>query len=75
MRLPRSLTAGALTVAAAAALAVPGVAAAQGTSVKVGPSQLGRILVDAHGKTLYLWAHDPDAVFFYSFVQARALVI
>jgi predicted lipoprotein with Yx(FWY)xxD motif len=58
MRLPRSLTAGALTVAAAAALAVPGVAAAQGTSVKVGPSQLGRILVDAHGKTLYLWAHD-----------------
>jgi predicted lipoprotein with Yx(FWY)xxD motif len=58
MRLTRSLTAGALTVAAAAALALPGVAAAQGTSVQVGSSKLGRILVDAHGKTLYLWAHD-----------------
>jgi predicted lipoprotein with Yx(FWY)xxD motif len=58
MRLTRSLTAGALTVAAAAALALPGVAAAQSASVRVAPSSLGRILVDAHGKTLYLWAHD-----------------
>jgi len=32
-----------------------------GTLVKVGPSSLGRILVDAHGKTLYLWAHDKGA--------------
>jgi predicted lipoprotein with Yx(FWY)xxD motif len=58
MSLTRSLSAGALTVAAVAALALPGVASAQGTSVKVGPSKLGRILVDSHGKTLYLWAHD-----------------
>jgi predicted lipoprotein with Yx(FWY)xxD motif len=59
MSLSRSLTAGALTVAAAAALTLPGsAAAAQGTPVKVGPSKLGRILVDNHAKTLYLWAHD-----------------
>jgi predicted lipoprotein with Yx(FWY)xxD motif len=29
--------------------------------VKVGPSNLGRVLVDAHGKTLYVWAHDKSA--------------
>jgi predicted lipoprotein with Yx(FWY)xxD motif len=58
MSLTRSLTAGALTVAAVAALAVPGAASARSASVKVGPSKLGRILVDSHGKTLYLWAHD-----------------
>jgi predicted lipoprotein with Yx(FWY)xxD motif len=58
MRLTRSLTAGALTLAAAAALALPAVAAAPSASVRVAPSSLGRILVDAHGKTLYLWAHD-----------------
>src|SRR6476660_2751218 len=58
MRLIRPLTAGALTVATVAALALPGVAAAQSASVRVAPSSLGRILVDAHGKTLYLWAHD-----------------
>jgi predicted lipoprotein with Yx(FWY)xxD motif len=58
MRLTRSLTAGALTVAAAAALALPGTAAAQSATVGVAPSSLGRILVDAHGKTLYVWAHD-----------------
>jgi predicted lipoprotein with Yx(FWY)xxD motif len=27
-------------------------------AVKVGSSSLGRVLVDAHGKTLYMWAHD-----------------
>ena len=58
MRLTRPLTAGALALAAAAALALPGVAAAQNASVRVAPSGLGRILVDDHGKTLYLWAHD-----------------
>ena len=60
MRLARSLTAGALTVAAVgrARASSPGVAAAQSASVRVAPSSLGRILVDAHGKTLYLWAHD-----------------
>jgi predicted lipoprotein with Yx(FWY)xxD motif len=58
MRLTRAVTAGALSVAAAASLAVAGVASAQSASVKVAPSSLGRILVDSHGKTLYLWAHD-----------------
>jgi predicted lipoprotein with Yx(FWY)xxD motif len=57
MRFARPLTAAALALAAAAT-AVPGAAAAQGTSVKVGSSSLGRILVDSNGKTLYLWAHD-----------------
>src|SRR5262245_58385400 len=32
-----------------------------GALVKVGPSNLGRVLVDAHGKTLYMWAHDKSA--------------
>jgi predicted lipoprotein with Yx(FWY)xxD motif len=58
MRLTRAVTAGALSVAAAASLAVAGVASAQSASVKVAPSSLGRILVDSHRKTLYLWAHD-----------------
>src|SRR5262245_16690692 len=39
--------------------AVSSAASANGGSVvRVGPSNLGRILVDAHGKTLYMWAHD-----------------
>jgi len=57
MRFARTLTAGALALAAAVA-AVPATASAQGTAVKLGSSSLGRILVDSHGKTLYLWAHD-----------------
>src|SRR6476660_3616012 len=32
-----------------------------GALVKVGPSNLGPILVDAHGKTLYIWAHDKSS--------------
>ena len=50
---------------AAAILAVPAILASSasgstssGTAVKIGSSKLGRILVDSHGKTLYLWAHD-----------------
>jgi predicted lipoprotein with Yx(FWY)xxD motif len=42
-----------VTIAAASALAAGGSAV-----VKVGSSNLGRVLVDAHGKTLYIWAHD-----------------
>jgi predicted lipoprotein with Yx(FWY)xxD motif len=42
-----------VTIAAASALA-----AGSSAVVKVGPSNLGRVLVDAHGKTLYIWAHD-----------------
>jgi predicted lipoprotein with Yx(FWY)xxD motif len=44
--------------AAAALLALPAAAQAKPATVHVAPSSLGRILVDAHGKTLYLWAHD-----------------
>ena len=29
-----------------------------GAVVKLGHSGLGQILVDSHGRTLYLWAHD-----------------
>jgi predicted lipoprotein with Yx(FWY)xxD motif len=52
-------------LAAAALLATAAVLAASasgstsaGAAVKIGPSTLGRVLVDTHGKTLYLWAHD-----------------
>src|SRR5262245_22468047 len=51
-------------VAIAALVATAAVAvAASGSSnsaalVKVGPTGLGRVLVDSHGKTLYMWAHD-----------------
>jgi predicted lipoprotein with Yx(FWY)xxD motif len=29
-----------------------------GAAVKLGSTSLGRVLVDSHGKTLYVWAHD-----------------
>jgi predicted lipoprotein with Yx(FWY)xxD motif len=29
-----------------------------GAAVKLGSTSLGRVLVDSHGKTLYIWAHD-----------------
>ncbi len=48
---------GALVATAAFAVAASG-SGSSGTLVKVGPSSLGRVLVDVHGKTLYLWAHD-----------------
>jgi predicted lipoprotein with Yx(FWY)xxD motif len=58
MRFIRLLVIGLLAVAASI-LVTGGLAARQsGTVVKVGQSNLGRILVDAHGKTLYMWAHD-----------------
>ena len=49
-----------LTVALfAAAFAVSASGSANGGKVvKVGSSGLGRILVDSHGKTLYMWARD-----------------
>jgi len=44
---------------AAAVFATAGSAASHGGAVvKVGQSGLGRILVDSHGRTLYLWTHD-----------------
>jgi len=57
---PLGIVAGMLAVAAV--LAVSAAATAHsGAVVKTGPSKLGRILVDSHGKTLYIWAHDKGA--------------
>jgi len=57
-RLTRLLSVVAL-VFAAAVFATGAVAASHGGAiVKLGHSGLGRIIVDSHGKTLYLWAHD-----------------
>ena len=33
-------------------------ATSRGTTVHIGSSKLGRILVNSHGRTLYIWAHD-----------------
>jgi predicted lipoprotein with Yx(FWY)xxD motif len=52
-----ALTVGALAVTAAFAISASG-STSSGALVKVGSSNLGRVLVDAHGKTLYIWAHD-----------------
>jgi predicted lipoprotein with Yx(FWY)xxD motif len=59
MRLIRLLAAAALVVTAVV-FATGALASSEqgGAVVKLGQSSLGRILVDAHGKTLYLWAHD-----------------
>jgi predicted lipoprotein with Yx(FWY)xxD motif len=62
MRHLKPFAVAALALVAAAVLAVS--ASATGGSsavVKTGPSKLGRILVDAHGKTLYMWGHDKGA--------------
>jgi predicted lipoprotein with Yx(FWY)xxD motif len=50
-------TIGALAVAGVLAVSISA-ASNSGAVVKTGSSSLGRILVDSHGKTLYLWAHD-----------------
>ena len=52
-----ALAVGALVATAAFAISASG-STSGGALVKVGPSNLGRVLVDAHGKTLYIWAHD-----------------
>jgi predicted lipoprotein with Yx(FWY)xxD motif len=52
-----ALPVAALVVTAAFAMSAAG-STSSGTVVKIGSSNLGRILVDSHGKTLYLWAHD-----------------
>jgi predicted lipoprotein with Yx(FWY)xxD motif len=57
-RLARVLALAAL-VLGAAFLTMPAAAATRsGAVVKLGGSSFGRILVDSHGRTLYLWAHD-----------------
>jgi predicted lipoprotein with Yx(FWY)xxD motif len=61
MRFTRLLALAAL-LAAAVVLTTGALAGNQsGAVVKIGQSSLGPILVDAHGKTLYLWAHDKSA--------------
>ncbi len=58
----RHIVTGLLVIGAVALAGVSLAATTPGTAViKVAPSGLGRILVDAHGKTLYLWAHDKGA--------------
>jgi predicted lipoprotein with Yx(FWY)xxD motif len=52
------LFAGVALLAVVAIAAASAFAAGGNAIVKVGPSNLGRVLVDAHGKTLYIWAHD-----------------
>jgi predicted lipoprotein with Yx(FWY)xxD motif len=58
----KPLAIAAVVLAAVATLAVSAFATTNsGTIVKVGPSNLGRVLVDSHGKTLYMWAHDKSS--------------
>jgi predicted lipoprotein with Yx(FWY)xxD motif len=58
MRFTRILTVAALALTATALAAAALAASHGGAVVKVGQSNLGRIIVDSHGKTLYMWAHD-----------------
>src|SRR5580765_2142591 len=57
----RRLLVGAAMLAVLSTAAASALAASGNAIVKVGPSSLGRILVDAHGKTLYIWAHDKSS--------------
>src|SRR5262245_23608741 len=52
-----ALAVGALVAVVAMAASASGSTGA-GAAVKIGQSNLGRVLVDAHGKTLYIWAGD-----------------
>jgi len=62
MRYLKALAVATGVLAAAAILVVSASGSASRSAVvKVGPSNLGRVLVDAHGKTLYMWAHDKTA--------------
>jgi predicted lipoprotein with Yx(FWY)xxD motif len=61
MKYVRQFLVGAGILASTAILVASALAASGGATVKTGPSSLGRILVDAHGKTLYLWAHDKSS--------------
>jgi predicted lipoprotein with Yx(FWY)xxD motif len=56
--LKQVLVVSAVLVSAALLTALASASGGSGTVVKVGSTNLGRVLVDAHGKTLYLWAHD-----------------
>src|SRR5690242_14086480 len=58
MRLSRISLAVVPLFAAVALAAAPAPAAQAPAAVKLGSTGLGRVLVDAHGRTLYVWAHD-----------------
>ena len=57
-RLARVLALLVLVLAAALLTTAATAGARSGAVIKVGRSSLGQILVDSHGRTLYLWAHD-----------------
>ena len=57
-RLARVLALLVLVLAAALLTTAAAAGARSGAVIKVGRSSLGQILVDSHGRTLYLWAHD-----------------
>jgi predicted lipoprotein with Yx(FWY)xxD motif len=57
-RLARVLAVVVLILAAAVLTTAAAAASRSGSVVKLRQSSLGQILVDSHGRTLYLWAHD-----------------
>jgi predicted lipoprotein with Yx(FWY)xxD motif len=58
MRFTRPVTLAVLVLAAAVLTAGTAAARSRGAVVKLGQSSLGRIVVDAHGRTVYVWGHD-----------------
>jgi predicted lipoprotein with Yx(FWY)xxD motif len=58
MRFARLFAAAALALVAVVLTTGALASSNQGAVLKLGQTSLGRVLVDAHGKTLYLWAHD-----------------
>jgi predicted lipoprotein with Yx(FWY)xxD motif len=61
MRLTRIIGAAAIFAVGLAAATAVALGAPSGAHVKLRTTALGRVLVDAHGRTLYLWAHDKTA--------------
>jgi predicted lipoprotein with Yx(FWY)xxD motif len=58
MRFTRLLTVAVLVLAAAVLAGGASAASHKGAVVKLGQSKLGRIVVDSHGRTLYVSTHD-----------------
>jgi predicted lipoprotein with Yx(FWY)xxD motif len=58
MRFTRLLTVAVLVLAAAVLAGGASAASQKGAVVKLGQSKLGRIVVDSHGRTLYVSTHD-----------------
>jgi predicted lipoprotein with Yx(FWY)xxD motif len=62
MQFFKTLALAGVALLATAAFALSASGSTSGAAlVKVGSTNLGRVLVDSHGKTLYLWAHDKSA--------------